>query len=312
MFMFPRDRMRRWASFGVRALRASCSGNKRKSAKDAEAVGSPRRLPRTRPCRLRASDSRAFVTDSACSKSRREPFAVPKLPDTIAKTEDNVPTGMEIWSGIRPMPIPKPTATSRTIASRPAGSRGDPLRRSHYPPRSSPPRLDTAEALGIPDPKPGEVGYFLGTRLVEDRYLHPDSAQPVGAVIVLRGIEERQAGHVHQANLPAPRRPLPATDPVCPPDQRDVGTYDSYATDLQIRSLPAGKLVMDGEVSAYDRSKIRQLGGGGVELKPPDGGSPTCCTNWGAMRSHLAGTLGRRRTCLSSIIRMPSWPTASL
>ncbi len=90
-------------------------------------------------------------------------------------------------------------------------------------------------------------------------------------MIVLRGIKSgKRAMFIRPTYLLREGRFRPPIQ-FAPPDERVMfGTYDSYATDLQIRSLPAGKLVMDGEVSAYDRSKIRQLGGGGVELKPPD------------------------------------------
>jgi len=199
---------------------------------------------------------------------------VPKLPDSIAKTEDDAPTGMEIL-------VRNPTDArakakgyrqdDRAVAGRLVGVvrfAGNVVRRDKLPPAR---KLDTAEALAIPDPKPGEVDYFLNTKLVEDRYLHHDLVQPIGTVIMLRGIKSgRRAMFIRATYLLREGRFRPPIQ-FAPPDERVMfGTYDSHPTDLQIKGLSSGKLVMDGEVSGYDRSKIRQLGGGGVELKPPD------------------------------------------
>jgi hypothetical protein len=156
------------------------------------------------------------------------------------------------------------------------------IRREQLPPAR---KLDTPEALGIPNPKPGEVDYFLNTKLAENRYIHHDFVQPIQVVLMVRGIQSGKRAMITRPTFLIRQgqfRPLVQFSPLH--ERVMFGTYDAYPTDVQIHALDndrrgealprpgrrdASPLHMDAEVSAYDQKNIRPLPGGGVELKAP-------------------------------------------
>ena len=203
--------------------------------------------------------------------------AVPKLPEQIAKTEDETPTGMDLLVVNPASPRHKDQGYRQDEFSKcPVGRlvgvvrfAGPAIRRERVPP---PRKLDTPEALGIPDPgkRPGEVEYFLNTKLTENRYLHHDFVQPIEAVIILREIKSSKRAMLNRPTFLIRAGEFRPHIQFSPPHERVMfGTYDAFATDVRIRSLATAKQVMDAEVSSYDPKDIRQLGGGGVELKVP-------------------------------------------
>jgi len=206
-------------------------------------------------------------------KPAAEQPIVPKLPEQTAKTEDETPTGMDLL-------VQHPASTrskeqgyrqdDKCAVGRLAGVvrfAGPAIRRERLPPAR---RLDTPEALGIPNPKLGEAEYFLNIKLTENRYLHHDYVGPIEAAIMLRGIKSGRRAMFNRPTFLIRAGDFRPHIQFAPPHDRVMlGTYDSFATDVQIKSLGAGKQVMDAEVSSYDPKDIRQLPGGGVELKSP-------------------------------------------
>ncbi len=149
MFMFPRDRMRRWASLASVPSAPLCSGNKRKRREGRRGGWLAARAAALLALAGCAIGSRAFVTDSACSKSRRAALCCPQAPrhhrkDRRQRAHGHGDPGPE--SGRCPSPS-RPLPAGRSLRGRP-DRRGDPLRRSHYPPRQAPPRA------GLTRPRP--------------------------------------------------------------------------------------------------------------------------------------------------------------
>jgi len=206
-------------------------------------------------------------------KPAAEQPVVPNLPDQVAKTEDEAPTGMDLLVQNPANPQLKEQGyrqDDKCSVGRLVGVvrfAGPSIRRERVPP---PRKLDTPQALGIPEPRAGEVEYFLNTKLTENRYLHHDFVQPIEVVIMLRGIRSGRRAMFNRPTFLIREALFRPHIQFSPPHERVMfGTYDSFATDLQIRYLATGKQLMEAEVSAYDPKDIRALPGGGVELKRP-------------------------------------------
>jgi hypothetical protein len=220
-------------------------------------------------CRDRGEPAPPPASQPAATQS-----AVPKLPEEIAKPlDESAPTGMELL--VRNPARPRNSQEDYQQDEKcPVGKlvgavrfAGPLLRREQLPPVR---KLDTPEALGVVDPKPGEVDYFLNTRLTELRYLHHDFVQPIEAVIMLRGIRTGRRAMLSRPTFLVREGMFRPHIQFAPPHERVMfGTYDSYPTDVRIKGLGGGELLAEVLVSAYDRSQIRDLGGGGVELKAP-------------------------------------------
>ncbi len=132
-------------------------------------------------------------------------------------------------------------------------------------PRPDPIKLEGE--LAIKEPQPGEEKYYrnIGLRgrwYFVNNYLR---THPTGVVVMMRRIKrgrrpmlDRPTFIIREGRF----RPHMLFAPLH--DRVMFGTYDSYPTHVQVKSVTSRKVILDGVVAAFDRATIKPLGGGGT------------------------------------------------
>ncbi len=115
-------------------------------------------------------------------------------------------------------------------------------------------------------PVKGEVEYYKNLRLKERRYIGSYRGfYPTGVVLMLRDIKAGQRPMYNRSNYMVRYGRFRPHIQFAPVHERVMfGTYDSYPTEVVMRDLQAGKVVLDAAIAAFDRDTIKPLGGGGV------------------------------------------------
>jgi len=133
-------------------------------------------------------------------------------------------------------------------------------------PRASAEPLELTGAYAIPDPEPGEVEYYKNLKLTHRQYFSTyRGIHPVGVVLMLRDVRKGGRQPLSRATFLIRQGRFRPHVQVGPLHERVMfGTYDSYPTDVVMKSLQTGQVVLDGRVSAFDRDTIKPLGRGGL------------------------------------------------